>query len=161
VELITLQRVSLQRWENSQNRCQSSCNGPYHTAEIWCDEIGLSVNLDKTELVIFTRRWKLLRFFEPLFLRGGFLSCCMSVKCLGVVLDSRPTWREHVDVKMRKAENMLWARRRACGATWPLSPKVVLRFYVSIIWRFITFASLVWWPNCQTANTKKRLSKLQ
>jgi hypothetical protein len=66
-----------------------------------------------------------------------------------------------VDVKVRKAENMLWACRRACGATWVLSPKVVLRFYVSIIWWFITFASLVWWPSYQTANTKKRLSRIQ
>jgi len=38
---------------------------------------------------------------------------------------------------------------------------VVLRFYDCIIWRFTTFASLVWWPSYQTANTKKRLSRLQ
>jgi hypothetical protein len=40
-----------------------------HTLEAWCDEVGLSVNLDKTELVVFTRRWKLPRLFEPRFLR--------------------------------------------------------------------------------------------
>jgi hypothetical protein len=63
-----------------------------HTVQAWCDEVGLSVNLDKTELFVFTRRWKLPRLFEPLFC-GGYLRRCMSVKYLGVVLDSRPTCR--------------------------------------------------------------------
>ena len=31
----------------------------------------------------------------------------MSVKYLGVVLDSQRTWREHVDVKVRKAHNFV------------------------------------------------------
>lgn len=65
-----------------------------------------------------------------------------------------------MDVTVRKAENLLWACTRACGATWVLSPKVVLRLYVSIIRRFIILASLVWLPSCQTANTKKRISMI-
>ena len=32
---------------------------------------------------------------------------------------------------------------------------------MSIIQRFITFASLVWWPGSYTANAKKRLSRIQ
>jgi hypothetical protein len=42
----------------------------------------------------------------------------MSVKYLGVILDSRQTWKEHVDVKVRKAQNLLWACRRAGGGAW-------------------------------------------
>ena len=34
------------------------------TVEIWCNEVGLSVNPDKTGLVAFTRK-KLQGFFEP------------------------------------------------------------------------------------------------
>jgi len=43
------------------------------------------------------------------------LSLSGSVKYLGVILDSRLTWREHVEVKVRKAHNLLWACRRVCG----------------------------------------------
>ena len=35
------------------------------TIEIWCSEVGLSVNLDKTGLLAFTRKRKLQGFFEP------------------------------------------------------------------------------------------------
>jgi hypothetical protein len=38
-----------------------------HAVEMWCDELGLLVNPDKTGLVAFTRRRKLPGFFEPHF----------------------------------------------------------------------------------------------
>jgi len=41
----------------------------------------------------------------------------MSIKYLGVILDSRLTWEEHVDVKVRKAQNSMWACRRVYGVT--------------------------------------------
>jgi len=131
-----------------------------HTEETWCDELGRSVNPDKTGLVAFTRRRKLPGFFEPRFL-GTTLHRSMSVKYLGVILDSRLTWREHVDVKVRKGHNLLWAYRRAYGMTWGLRPRVVRWLYVCIIRPSVTFASLVWWPGCQTASTKKKLGRLQ
>jgi hypothetical protein len=94
------------------------------TVQIRCDEVGLSVNPDKTRLLVFTRRKELPDFFEPHSL-GVNLRRSMSVKFLGVVLDCRLTWREHVDVKVRKTHNLLWACRRACNAMWGLRPKVV------------------------------------
>lgn len=38
-----------------------------HKVEIFCCEVGLSVNPDKTELVEFSRKRKLLGFLDPLF----------------------------------------------------------------------------------------------
>jgi len=72
------------------------------TVEIWCNEVGLSVNPDKTGLIAFTRKRKLQGFLESQ-LFGIKLSLSGSVQYLGVILDSRLTWREHVEVKVRKA----------------------------------------------------------
>jgi hypothetical protein len=117
-----------------------------HTVETWYKEVELLVNPDKTDFVVFTRR-KLPGFFEPHFL-GVILSRPMLVKYLRVILDSRLNWREHVDDKVRKAHNLLWACRRIRDSMWGLRPKVVHWLYVSIIQVPITFASSVWWPGC-------------
>jgi len=88
-----------------------------HTVELWCAGLGLSVNPDNTGLFALTRKRKLTGFFEPR-LFGKTLKRSMSAKYIGVILDSRLTWKEHVDVKVKKAQNSMWACRRFCGVTW-------------------------------------------
>ena len=85
----------------------------------------------------------------------------MSVKYVGVILDSQLTWRNHMAVRVRKAHNLLWACRRAYGVTWGLGSRFVHCLYVSIIRLHITFTSFVWWPGCQMASAKKKLSRVQ
>jgi hypothetical protein len=66
-----------------------------------------------------------------------------------------------VDAEVRMAENLLWVCRRAYGGTCGLGPREVHWLYVSIIRPSLTFAYLVWWPGCQTASAKKKLSQIQ
>ena len=87
---------------------------------------------------------------------GVKLRFSRSVKYLGVILDSRLTWREYLEVKVRKAQNLLWACRRACGMGWGSKAQGE-----PLVRPTISFASLVWWPACQTASTKSNLSKVQ
>jgi len=102
----------------------------------------MSVNPDKTGLFTFNRKRKLTGFFEPR-LFSKTLQCSRSVKYLRVILDSHLTWKEHVDAKVKKAQNLMWACRRACVVTWGLGPKVAHWLYVAIIRTSVTFASLV------------------
>jgi hypothetical protein len=126
-----------------QNTVTGLIQWALHTKEVWCDRLSLSDNPDKTGLVAFMRRRKLPGFFEPCLV-GTTLHRSMLVKYLGVILDSQLTWREHVDVKVRKAQNLMWACRRAYGVTWGLGPGAVHWLYVSNIRPSVTFACLVW-----------------
>jgi hypothetical protein len=131
-----------------------------YTVETRCDKLGLSVNPDKTGLVAFTRRRKLLGFFEPC-LFGMTLHCSMLVKYLKVILDSRVTWREHVDVKVRKAHNVLWACRSAYGVTWGLRPKVVcwIRLYHQATRHFFILGMVAWLSDGQCQEKTKQSPK--
>ena len=44
---------------------------------------------------------------------------------------------------------------------WDLGHKVVHWLYAPIVQPTISFASFVWWPGCQMASTKNKLSKIQ
>jgi hypothetical protein len=57
-----------------------------------------------------------------------------------------------MDVKVRKAHNLLWACRSAYGVTWGLRPRVVHWLYVSI---FRPYVTLVRWPGCLMARAIK------
>ena len=48
------------------NTVSELMQGALQTVEEWCSRVGLSVNPDKTKLVVFTRKRKLSGFFEPL-----------------------------------------------------------------------------------------------
>jgi hypothetical protein len=78
---------------------------------MWCDEVGLSVNPEKPE-VIFIRKRKLSDYFEPL--SGGYFTSLyvgkVSRGSAGFAADL-----EYVDIKARKSHNLLWACRKACG----------------------------------------------
>ena len=66
----------------------------------------------------------------------------VSAKYVVVIVGSALTWREQVDVKMRKASNYLLVCKRACGAWWGLKPNMVQWLYVTIVRPTISFASL-------------------
>jgi hypothetical protein len=71
---------------------------------VYCDDPGLSVNSDRTGLVAVTRRRKFPWFFEQR-LFGRTFHRSVSVRYLGVILDSQLNWREQVDVKVRKVHS--------------------------------------------------------
>ena len=90
---------------------------------MWGRENGLSANPDKVELVIFTRKRKLGNL--NIRMDGVPIRSSGRVKYLGVWLDSKLTFQEHIRAKARAATGVLWACRRALGGTWGLGPKTM------------------------------------
>jgi hypothetical protein len=80
---------------------------------------------------------------------------------LAVILDAKLTWKKQVDARVRKGRYMMWAYRRVCSRRWGLRPRVVLWLYAFVVRSSITYASLVWWPGCETTRAKQLLSLVQ
>ena len=83
----------------------------------------------------------------------SYLALFYASQAFGLVLDPQLTWRKHVNtnIKVKKAHNQYVGWR----------PKLVYWLYISSIRQSITSISLVWWPSCQMAGAKERLSRLQ
>ena len=66
--------------------------------EKWCHSRSLAVNPAKSEMVLFTRQYK-VDGFKPIHFYNQELVRTGQVKYLGVILDSKLKWKAHVDTK--------------------------------------------------------------
>ena len=126
----------------------------------WCFETGLSVNPEKTNLVLFTKKRKREGFSFPSLL-GKRLELSLSVKYLGVILDSKLNWGEHMDKKLKKACASLWTCRRALGKSWGLQPRAISWIYNAVVKPSFLHCSIVWWKKTKQISVRNKLNHLQ
>ena len=113
------------------------------------------LNVAKTELVLFTLSKKQLDCDLKIELNGKRLYETDSVKYLGIQIDKRLTWKQHINhvaLKLNKANAMLSKLR------YVLDIKTLRSVYYAIFESHLCYASLAW---VQNNNSLKRLHLLQ
>jgi hypothetical protein len=110
----------------------------------WARENGLGVNPEKTELVLFTRKYK-IPDFNPPKMEGKVLKLSKETKYLGITLDSKRSWERNVEERMKKGINAYYACKKLFGNRWDLRPYVIHWMYAAIVRPIITYGALVWW----------------
>ena len=128
--------------------------------ERWCIDRRMRVNPSKTELMIFTRKRK-LEGFQPIRLLMTELVTTTKVKYLGVVLDSKLTWNDHIDHKCKKAINALFQCKTSMGKRWGSTPRTAHWLYTAVIRPALTYGAVVWWNGAQKAVMARKLSRVQ
>lgn len=130
--------------------------------ENWCRRVGLTVNPDKTECVLFTRKQKrtISGICGPTFY-GKTLDLAENVKYLGVVLDRRLKWGAQMEHAAKKFASGYWLCRRALGTTWGLRPWLVKWIYQAILLPRLTYGSLVWWTRSNLVTAKGLMRRQQ
>ena len=110
----------------------------------WLKANNISLNVSKTELVLFTSSKKQLDCDLKIKLNGKRLYETDSVKYLGIQIDKRLTWKQHINLvalKLNKANAMLSKLRHV------LDIKTLRSVYYAIFESHLCYASLVWAQN--------------
>lgn len=128
--------------------------------EKWCTATGLSVNPEKSEIVIFTKNRTLKDFTEPKIF-GKEIKKQESAKYLGVILDSKLNWKKHIEYRIEKCLRIFWCCKAAIGRSWGLSPKCILWIYTAIAKPLLSYGAFLWWHGTSPTYTQNRLSHLQ
>ncbi|XP_063634981.1 uncharacterized protein LOC134805639 [Cydia splendana] len=128
--------------------------------ERWCRDFDLSVNPTKTEMVMFTNKRALGNFTRPTLFQTE-LQLTDEVKYLGLTLDSKLNWNNHINKRIDKAGVVFWQCRRMIGRRWGLNPKITLWLYKTIIRPLLCYGALVWWPRTNLGNVRDKLQRLQ
>jgi hypothetical protein len=74
---------------------------------------------------------------------GQEISFTDTVKYLGVTLDPKLNWKQHLLDKRKKFYSSMWVCRRAIGKTWEINPKIALWMYKAILLSKLLYAAIV------------------
>ena len=126
----------------------------------WGLETGLNFSPTKTEAILFTwkRKWKIQ---TPLKLGDKEIKMSQQVKYLGVILDSKLSWKPHCQDRVRKATIALMQCRRAIGKTWGLKPRQAMWLFTAIIRPILAYAAVIWIGATTSSTLVAMLQKVQ
>ena len=125
----------------------------------WARDNKLTFSAEKTKCMIFTRKH---RYEKPrLHIEGQPLEYVESFRYLGVILDRKLNWTEHVETQCEKAKKNLMVCRRLVGKSWGLSPRTNAWVYTAIVRPLITYGSIAWVSCLRSNKVRKLLCKVQ
>jgi hypothetical protein len=125
----------------------------------WAVKEGVNISPHKTNIVPFTNR-RQIEDLGPLTLHSKELKMLGEVKYLGVILDSKLNWNQHLQKIIRKAHTTFAVLRCMCGKKWGLKPNMVHWLYTRVIRPSILQAVFVWWPKVEQKTTKIQLGRI-
>jgi hypothetical protein len=109
----------------------------------WAAKEGLNISPHKTAVAPFTSKI-ILEGLGPLIINGKELKMLDEVKYLGVTLDSKLNWNQHLHKTIRKTQTTFALVRGTCGRKWGLRPSMDHWLYTRVIRPFILYGAFVW-----------------
>ena len=124
----------------------------------WLNANKISLNVKKTDMVIFKSNQKKFEGDLKLKLCGKRLYPTESVKCLGVKIDTNLNWEHHVNdlsIKRNRANALLFKMRKY------VSLKILRSIYFAVFDSYLSYCCLVWAQNRSTIQQILILQKRQ
>ena len=104
------------------------------------------------------RKWELTK---DLLLDGKTIDLSQSTKFLGVHLDTKLNFNEHIKYITKKATMSLMQCKRAVGPTGGLTPRSCKWIYEEAIRPILSYGSLVWINAIQKKHNQNALAKVE
>ena len=130
--------------------------------EAWGQTCGLKFNPLKTEAILFSRdNPKRRKFVVPKLKMGGkCIELTESVKYLGVTLDRRLVWDEHVSNKVETCRKLMMKFFSDVRGNFGPKPSLIKWAYEGIVRPKLAYAALVWGHEVKTKAVLLKLRAL-
>ncbi|KAK2705487.1 hypothetical protein QYM36_015768 [Artemia franciscana] len=117
-------------------------NGVFMRFCEWAGNYKLKFDENKTEALLFTRKHKVPDI--TLMFMNTRVEIKEKVRCLGVIVDRKLSWSEHVTTRVNAAKQYSLRLISAAKTTWGLKPLAVRNLYKGVIESTILYAMPVW-----------------
>jgi hypothetical protein len=127
----------------------------------WAKENKIRFNEQKSKVILMTRRKrKELKDLE-VYLNNKPLLQVHSLKYLGIIFDSKLTFREHINYMAEKCTKLIFALSKLAKLNWGLKHATPKTIYTSGILSLLLYGSPVWKKAIDRVNYKLKLIRVQ
>ena len=122
---------------------------------LWLKVNKLSLNVKKTHFIVFTKRKKFNESIK-LLIDNQTIEEARSKKFLGVIIDKKITWKDHINYlagKVSRAIGMMVKAKKYLGK------EALLTLYYSFVYPYLTYCNHIW--GATYISNLKKLIKLQ
>ena len=125
--------------------------------EAWGEKYGLVFNPSKTEVIIFSKAHRIERRAPNRLMVGKQqIEYTQGAKYLGVFLDNKLLWNNHLEFATKRAKQFLFTLKKAISKKWGPKPKYMKLAYTAIVQARLFYGCVVWGPSLrQTGNREK------
>lgn len=125
----------------------------------WGKQNKLNFAGHKTKAMVITKK---LKYDTPRLTMGGdAVGMTTELKLLGVTIDAKLTFNQHVANACKKGIGIYKQLARAAKATWGLNPEVTRAIYTAAVEPVILYAASVWAPAAEKIGIQNTLGALQ
>ena len=128
----------------------------------WGRKCGLKFNAAKTEAILFSRDNPNKRKFKipSLVMEGKRVALSDTVKYLGVTLDRRLHWADHINDKLAKCRQLMMKIFAEVRGNFGPKPKLIKWAYEGIVRPKMTYACMVWGHEIKTQAVRAKIKAL-
>ena len=112
----------------------------------WADDWKMTLNTDKTKVMVISSNSKDHKWKPSLFLKGEQLEVVKEYKFLGVIIDNQLRFNSHVAKTVAKCKRRNNLLRCLAGKDWGQSMESQKMLYVTYIRSALEYASPSWYP---------------
>lgn len=124
----------------------------------WGQRSKLKFAAKKTQAIIVTRK---LKFNTPRFVMSGVtLDITKELKVLGLVIDSKLTFKTHIQNTCNKAVAIYKTVATATRANWGLNPDILRLLYTAVVEPIVLYAASAWADSINKKYVVSRLDQL-
>jgi hypothetical protein len=135
---------------------QTNLNRELHNIHVWLCANKLSLNVDKSNFVIFHPPQKKINDDIKLNINGKELKIHFCIKYLGVLIDSHLNWKNQVDYIVKKIKRTIGIISKL---QYYVNKSILLNIYYALVHPFLIYGILAWGNTYPT--TLKPLKILQ
>jgi len=127
----------------------------------WAKDNKIRFNEEKSKVMLMTRRKRKEQKDVAVYLNNKPIPQVHRLKYLGIMCDSKLTFKEHIKYMVDKCTKLILSLSKAAKLNWGLNYKSLKTVYLGGILRFLLYGASVWIKAMRLERYKSKLIRVQ